>query len=216
MIVAIKPKLLKKASDGRIFTYTDALASRGDMIPVWESGVDPNHDEKPMAAGGGLRDGSAVDNHLLDKAGESRVSQLRVALNEKNQLILSLQDQLNQVSDECVRLNEEVARLSRLLTEDHDKAAARKAVNGLFSSELFADGGEEIVGGGEAVKRAPDEPMRKSAIDKAVLTLLEKNDPISFTGSGKLRLPLINDLCGFDVSAVERDEAVERFSMGKK
>ena len=38
----IKPKELKKITDGRIFAYTDALAARPDMVPIWPDGVNPN------------------------------------------------------------------------------------------------------------------------------------------------------------------------------
>ena len=38
----IKPKELKKITDGRILAYTDALAARPDMVPIWPDGVNPN------------------------------------------------------------------------------------------------------------------------------------------------------------------------------
>lgn len=212
MALKEKPKLLKKVSDGRIFNYTDKLAARVDMVPVWENGIDPYY-EKPkglgLAAGESDIDTARAVNE--DVVEEGRTSQLRSALNEKNQQILSLQEQLNETSDECMRLNAEVARLTKLLTVDAGRKAQEEAQAN--AKETF---GTEEPDAGDVVEQFPDDPARQAQIKAAVANLLEERNPLSFTGRGLLRLPVLGEVCGFPVSAAERDDAVELITKENK
>lgn len=84
-----KPPLLKKTTDGRIFAYTDLLAQRKDMMPVWPEGqqawVEPTSAPVPV------------------EGDES----LRSVIAEKDKMILSLQRQIDELAIELQRVNEE-------------------------------------------------------------------------------------------------------------
>lgn len=114
----IKPKELRKISDGRIFTYTDALAERKDMVPIWPDNVNPNVPE------------DVVDE---DKKAGSKDRQLREEVANINKEKLALQKQLEDLYIENAKLNEEVSRLNQAL--DTKEAAGDKSeipsINGL-------------------------------------------------------------------------------------
>lgn len=104
----VKPKELRKIDDGRIFGYTDALAKRPDMVPIWPDNVDPNTGVVP-------EEGTRV---------ESKDRQLRSVIVEKDTIILGLQRQVDDLSVEISELNEEISRLNRALNASDSRTVA--------------------------------------------------------------------------------------------
>ena len=99
----LKPKMLRKTTDGRLFAYTDALASRPDMIPVWENDVDPNwvRPERLTMTG--------------ELVAEEQTTQLRTVLYEKEELIKRLTEQIDSLTEDIMSQNEEIAKLNKML-----------------------------------------------------------------------------------------------------
>ena len=99
----LKPKMLRKTTDGRLFAYTDALASRPDMIAVWENDVDPNW-VKPERM--------TMTGELV---AEEQATQLRAHLFEKEEIILKLNKQIDELTEQLMSQNEEISKLNKML-----------------------------------------------------------------------------------------------------
>lgn len=95
----IKPKELRRISDGVIFGYTDALAGMNGMVAVWPDGVNPNIEEPPSE---GLRV-------------ESKDRQLRDVISDKSKQLVAMEKQVNDLYEENAKLNEEIAKLNRVI-----------------------------------------------------------------------------------------------------
>jgi hypothetical protein len=108
----LKPKMLRKTTDGRLFAYTDALASRPDMIPVWENDVDPNwvRPERLTMTG--------------ELVAEEQTTQLRTVLYEKEELIKKLTEQIDSLTEDIMSQNEEIAKLNKMLFSPPDEVEA--------------------------------------------------------------------------------------------
>lgn len=172
----IKPKQLRKISDGRVFTYTDKLARRSDMVPVWEDGVDPN-----IAAG----------NLTPEEVDESKQGQLRSSLAEKNKMLLEKDKQIEALTQQTIDQNTEIERLNITI----------------------ANLSKPSIEGDEQEEQPPENQARKEKIAATLKAILEENDPNNFTGSGKVRIEVIEALSELTgVSAAERDAAMEAIS----
>lgn len=100
----IKPKELKQVPSGRIFGYTEALAKRSDMVPIWPDGVDPNFVGEPKTP---------------EQVKESRSGQYREELKAKDIIIQSLNNQIKDLAEEIDSLNAEIVKLRTLSEADN-------------------------------------------------------------------------------------------------
>jgi regulator of replication initiation timing len=180
----ILPKQLRQAKTGRLFTYSEGLAKRNDMIPVWSDGVDPNV----------APEGLSIDNSKSEKLRERIVELEEENINlsrrlkaitdqNKNQTdaIRNLRDNVNKLTDDNVALNVQI-----------DKLKAKLAVSVPVSAGA-----------------APPRTDRMKVITDAVRIIYSDNREDDFTGSGDPRISAVEARCGLnDVTAAERDQAV--------
>lgn len=163
----LKPKMLRKTTDGRLFAYTDTLASRPDMIPVWENDVDPNW-VKPERM-----------NMTGEVVAEEQATQLRSVLFEKEALILKLNEQIDDLTEQLMSQNEEIAKLNKM---------------------LFSPKEEDIP---ETV-----DPARKEKLVKAARKILADNVPHTITARGQIRIETLEEVSGVEgITSTERDTA---------
>lgn len=96
----IAPKLLRKVSNGRIFPYTETLAKRKDMVPVWPDDVNPNISTP--------RTGLEIE--------ASKDLQFSGALAEKDAIILNLNRQIEDLNKVISEQNEHITRLNQMIS----------------------------------------------------------------------------------------------------
>jgi hypothetical protein len=95
----IVPKQLRKITTGQIFSYTEALAKRKDMIPHWPHNVDPN------VPSSGLGTEAAKDIAFKEAFGQA----------EKE--IQSLQAYISKLEDEKKQLLDENQKLLAIVND---------------------------------------------------------------------------------------------------
>jgi hypothetical protein len=98
-----KPMFLKRVDDGRILAYTEALASRKDMIPVWPDGEEPKDYKPPKPQGLRVDD---VPANIWEEA-----------VREKDKIILDMQRQMDEMVKEISRLTAEISEKNEAVVE---------------------------------------------------------------------------------------------------
>lgn len=185
----IKPKQLRKVTTGQIFGYTEALARRPDMVPVWADGVDPNTPQKPGLSVDGARSAELVRavkelQEMLDKADET--------IQEKNGQLEMLQGELSAANAQVLELSH---RLSAEMSANENKDSAEVDDSAVIETSVAT------------------ELSRQDKIDLAVAEIYTEGNKSDFTRTDNLpKIPSVEARCGFDdVSAKERDAAVEAY-----
>ena len=188
--MVILPKLLRKTSDGRIFGYTEGLAKRSDMSPVWPKGVNPNIGEVPD------------DKTIV----ESKDGQLRQVIVEKDKQILGMQKQIDDLYSVNVELNEENTKLNNALDVPPADAAGAEVV-GLVTEHGHTETGDHP-GTHSQADSVSDSVDRQKLITDTVKTMKEERAEFDFTSQDKPRIESIEARCGLvDVTGEERDAA---------
>jgi len=98
------PKELRKISDGRIFAYTDALARRPDMVPVWGPGEEPEYPSDSK----GLDIGAGAEDHL------------KKTLRKQTETIMNLENQLSVIGEENQKLLDRIDELEKQASAKSD------------------------------------------------------------------------------------------------
>lgn len=105
-----KPKLLRKVEDpgkGRIFTYTEALAKRSDMVPIWGENEQP---PEPVKSASGL-----------DVKGAEIVPLLHEQMREKDQIIAKLNRQIDALMEDNQAAAQEIHDLKAKLAHGENE-----------------------------------------------------------------------------------------------
>jgi hypothetical protein len=97
----MKPKQLRKISNGRLFAYTDALAELPGMAPVWAPGEEPEPEEQ-------VSKGLEVNTKDID-------SKVKKMMRSKDKMLVTMEKQLLALSEENQKLLDQVADLENLL-----------------------------------------------------------------------------------------------------
>lgn len=186
----IKPKQLRKVSTGQIFAFTEALAQRSDMVPVWPDGVDPN--EPTRKSGLTIDEGreSALRDHIGDL--EAKIEAAAIELLSKDREIADLQEQLKKSNAQVIALG------NRAGTEEQEDPPA-DAENKVTETPVEVQ-----------------ELSRQDKIDLAVGEIYGDSNPDDLTKGGLPRIPAIEARCGFnDVTPEERKRAAEAHKNSK-
>ena len=164
----LKPKMLRKTTDGRLFAYTDALASRPDMIPVWDQDVDPNW-VKPERL---TMTGTLV--------AEEQATQLRTHLFEKEETIVKLNKQIDDLTEQLMSQNEEIAKLNKMLFAPVEEVPIDNVID----------------------------PDRKRIMVAAAKKILADKDGHTITARGTIRIESLEEVSGLSgIVSTERDAA---------
>jgi hypothetical protein len=161
---AHRPKQLRHTGTGRIFTYTDALASRPDMVRY------------PPATTSGL-----------------------VEPDEKMQLIE-------------VEYNGKAFRMDKKSVKGFNEMAANLEDLKIEKSQLEIEVAKLKFGRvPEQAKEIPPGVSDKMTITKAIEELMIADNKKDFSRNGIPKVGAIERVCGYDVSAIDRDDAWEAF-----
>ena len=175
------PTHLRKISDDRIFAYTEALAERPDMVPVWEAGEAPPESETSMSKGLELN---------IDNADEN----IKELLRDQNSMILRQEKQISLLGDENQRLHEEISRLEEALNESDETPSDAKT-------------GDTEESQGVSV----DDDTRMALLVEKTLEMIKNKDQNDFTGAGVPRVERLEAIAGIpEVTAQERTTAFEK------
>lgn len=178
------PKELKKVSGpgkGRIFAYTEALAARSDMVPVW--GEDQQPPERVEPASG------------LSFPGSEIVPTLHEQLREKDKIIESMQQQID-------GLVEDAQKDSQVI---HD-LKAKIAQYELGESELPSETPLE-----PPPHDGLSAEQRLKVLTAKTVEMIRNGDENDFTGQGKPRVERLEAWAGIaEVNANERDVAFDQ------
>jgi hypothetical protein len=176
------PKQLRKVTNNRIFSYTDALAALPDMVPVWAPGEEPEPEEQ-------VSKGLEVNPKDIDR-------NVKKILREKDKIIMQLEKQLSVVGDENQKLHDQVATLETqwaAASEDETvKTVDPKTTDAAPHDNLTTE-------------------ERMNILVGKTVEMLQKNDPNDFTGAGVPRVERLEAWAGIaEVTGQERTEAFEK------
>ena len=175
------PKQLRNVATGRIFSYTEALAKRSDMVGVFDDGSEAVLVDKIMSRG-------------LNVSVEETDS-MKALLREKDSIILNLQKELNVVANENAKLFDKIAEL-----EKKDEVIDFSMTSGL-----------PTVGKDPAPAGTKLYSDRMKALIEKCGEMIRAEDENDFTGLGLPRIERLEELSGIaEVSAQERTQAFEQ------
>jgi hypothetical protein len=121
----IVPKQLRKITTGQIFSYTEALAKRKDMIPHWPHNVDPN------VPSSGLGTEAAKDIAFKEAFGQAEKE-----IQSLQAYISTLEDEKKQLLDENQKLLSIVNNAPQKETQDVPMADRQAIINEAVRSIL--------------------------------------------------------------------------------
>lgn len=180
-------KLLKQVSTGRIYPWTKILSDRPDMI-----------DWPPVAKNMGLAEPGADGTPVLEIE-YARVKYLvsQPSVNDFNKLV-------NEHSD----LLAENERLKKELSEKPKYDPVEKTEPPLTRESVEGNQGNVAEPDPEAVETSePDDANRMELIVAGIEELVKSGDKEHFAASGMPKVQAIQDVCGFDITAEERNDA---------
>lgn len=186
----VKPKFLRKITDGYIYPYTDVLAARADMVPY-----DPDDPD-------GWKNSPKLEDRDTVKIMEKELVSLKLQLQAKDVEIHNLRNTIN-------RLTNRPAEKPKAVPNDlrADKDATFDPNNIVNPAEAPGDPKARVDMSEDPPATNLTPAQQQAAINKAVADIMAGKNPNEITGGGHARVAAIEARVKFPVSAEQREIA---------